>query len=69
MNDQTEYFVECLGGWLGTWYFVSRLRGLRQAIELAAVMREIKGHPARVVLAPERPTGAWLGGPVATVRR
>lgn len=48
MNDEQEYFVECFGGWLPGWYFVSRLHGLTRAVELAAVMREIKGDPSRV---------------------
>lgn len=46
--QEPEYFVECFGGWLPGWYFVSRLHGLQRAVELAAVMREIKGNPARV---------------------
>ncbi len=53
-TDETEYVVECFGGVLPAWYFVSRLRGLTRAVELAAVMREIKVHPARVRPAEKR---------------
>ena len=54
---EDEYRVECFSPWSGLWYFVSRLHGLTRAIELAAVMREIKGHPARVVLQRQVPHG------------
>lgn len=46
---EDEYLVECFSPLTGGWYFVSRLRGLVRAVELAAVMREIKGYPSRVV--------------------
>jgi hypothetical protein len=67
VNDETEYFVESFGGWLGTWYFISRLRGLTNAIELAAVFRRIKDAPSRVRrIEPEAPVR--FGVAVCTVR-
>lgn len=49
MNQEQEYFVEGRSRHFGRmWYFVSRLHGLTRAVELAAVMREIKGDPMRV---------------------
>lgn len=65
-DDQDEYYVECFGAWLGTWYFISRLRGLVNAVELAAVFRRVKDAPTRVVPVETRPIRS--GVPVCTVR-
>jgi hypothetical protein len=64
-QDPDEYCIECFGPWIGSWHFISRLHGLTKAVELAAVMREIKGAPTRVVPAPEL---RRAGVPVCTVR-
>ena len=51
---EREYFVECFGGMLNSWYFCSRLRGIEKAIVWAAAFREIKGEPSRVREVPTR---------------
>jgi hypothetical protein len=57
--DNQEYFVEGQSPWApGLWYFVSRLHGITRAVELAAVMREIKSHPMRVVPVPRASQGS-----------
>lgn len=67
-DDQDEYFVECFGGYIGTWYFISRLRGLTEAVELAAVFRRIKDAPTRVVRVDARPPRAGVSVSICTGR-